>query len=358
MTDALATGEQTVGELLRREVRITRDVLEPFHAVARGALQLEHLHVALLAVGAERPIEVGAARDAARDVAAQRYGVFHGELGAGADGEMGRMGGIADEHHLAVMPALAAHAVEAQPGRSAQMTGIALQRVAVEITAEQPFAEGDRLFGVEPVQPMRLPGLLPRLHDHRGEILAELVGVDLEPAVFRPLEGEREGVERLGGAQPDEATMTGVDVRLEYPGMAVAGLAVDAIRGNDEVRVGEAPLIVHLMLEPQMHSQCAGAVLQEVQQTFAADAGEAVAAADESPAVEMDLDVVPVMETREYVRVRDRVRVAEVLHGLIGEHHAPAEGVVGPIALVHLDARRRQGLAQQDGGIQSRGPAA
>ena len=93
-------------------------------------------------------------------------------------------------------------------------------------------------------------------------------------------------------------------------------------------------------------------------QTFAADAGEAVAAADESPTVEVDLDVVPVMEIREYARMRGRVRVAEVLHGLIGEDHAPAEGVVGPIALVHLDARRRQGLAQQDGGIQTRGAAA
>ena len=43
VTDALAAGQQAVGELLGLEVRVARDVLEPLHGVAGGVLQLQHL---------------------------------------------------------------------------------------------------------------------------------------------------------------------------------------------------------------------------------------------------------------------------------------------------------------------------
>jgi hypothetical protein len=51
----------------------------------------------------------------------------------------------------------------------------------------------------------------------------------------------------------------------------------------------------------------------------------------------MNVDVVPVREV-----VRDRavsrlIRVREILQRRIGEYDAPAERVVGPIALVHDD---------------------
>jgi hypothetical protein len=80
MADALAAREQAVGKLLRRQVRVARDVLEPLHPIARGALQLEHLDVTLLVVGAEGAVQAGAAGD----VVSQRDGVFHGELRARA----------------------------------------------------------------------------------------------------------------------------------------------------------------------------------------------------------------------------------------------------------------------------------
>src|SRR6202035_137590 len=123
-------------------------------------------------------------------MAAERYGILHGELRAGADGEMRRVGGVSDQHDLAMVPALAEHAVEVQPRGAAQVSGIALQAVAIQITAEELLAEGDRLFRVEAVESMRLPCLFPRLDDHGREVLAELVRVDLEPAVFRPFEGK------------------------------------------------------------------------------------------------------------------------------------------------------------------------
>jgi hypothetical protein len=48
VTDALTAGEQAVRELQRLEIRVTRDVLEPLHAVARRALQLQRFELALL----------------------------------------------------------------------------------------------------------------------------------------------------------------------------------------------------------------------------------------------------------------------------------------------------------------------
>src|SRR5262249_21343990 len=71
------------------------------------------------------------------------------------------------------------------------------------------------------------------------------------------------------------------------------------------------------------------------------------------PAAEINGNIVPVMEVREDGSVRLGIGRLEVRHGLIGEHHAPAEGVVGTVALVDLDARLRQRLAQQDAGVES-----
>ena len=53
--------EQAVGELLRLEMRIARDVLEPFHAVARRALQLEHLEIAFRPVALEPGADIAGA---------------------------------------------------------------------------------------------------------------------------------------------------------------------------------------------------------------------------------------------------------------------------------------------------------
>ena len=43
----------------------------------------------------------------------------------------------------------------------------------------------------------------------------------------------------------------------------------------------------------------------------------------------------------------------EIVERLVGEHHAEAEGVVGPVALEHGDAGRRPRLFHQDGEIQA-----
>ena len=136
-----------------------------------------------------------------------------------------------------------------------------------------------------------------------------------------------------------------------------ARAAVDAVRRDDEVGVGELRLVRDFVLEDLVHAELAGPLLQEIQQALARDAAEAVAAADEALAGEVDVDVVPVVEAAQDRGVGFGIGRAEVRHGLVGEDHAPAEGVVGPVALVDLHPRGRQGLAQQDGGVEPCGPA-
>ena len=137
--DALAAGEQAVGKLARRQARVARYILEPLHTVARCALQLEYLDTALFLVGAEGCLQVRRAGYVARE----RDGILHRELGAGADREVCGVRGVADQHHPPVVPATAGDTVEVQPGRAAQVAGIALQSRSAEVLREQALAECD-----------------------------------------------------------------------------------------------------------------------------------------------------------------------------------------------------------------------
>src|SRR5580692_464350 len=251
------------------------------------------------------------------------------------------MSGVANEDELVVVPALADYPRKVQPRRATQVRGVALQSMPVQVAAKELLAERHRLRGVELIEAVRQPGFLAGLDADGREGLAELVGVDLKPAVRRPLEGEGKGRERLCGAQPDKAAFTLVDVGLKDVRVLVAGAAVQAIGGDDQVRVGELALVLDFVPETLVHAQLMGALLQDLQQFLTADAAEAMATADELAATEMNGNIVPVMEVRQDRAVRLRIGGAEIPHGLIGEHHSPAERVVRPVALVDLDPRGR-----------------
>src|SRR5579872_4929075 len=107
-----------------------------------------------------------------------------------------------------------------------------------------------------------------------------------------------------------------------------------------------------------MNTQLPGARLQEVQQSFAADAAEAVTPADEPLPREMNRDIVPMVKAGEDGRVRFGVGGAEIPHGLVRKDHAPAERVIRPVPLVYFHAHRWQRLAKQYGGIQTGGTTA
>ena len=265
---------------------------------------------------------------------------------------------VADQHAIAVMPAPAEHALEIEPGGTAQVRGIAHELVAVEVPRKELFREGDRLFVVGAIEAVREPGLLARLDDHGGEGLAELVGVDLEPAVLGLLECECEGRKRLRRSEPDEAAFARVDVRLEHGLMALARPAVDAVGRDDQVGVGECRVVRDFVLEMVGDAELGAPLLEDAEQALALDAAEAMAAGGRGRAAVMDVDVVPVVEAAGDRRVRRRVGGLEAFHGAVGEHDPPAESVVGAVALVDLHAGPRQGLAEQDGGIEPGRPAA
>src|ERR1700733_16279361 len=114
----------------------------------------------------------------------QGYGVLHRELGARPDAEMRRVRRIADEHDISVMPLRTQDAIEVQPCRTAQMLRVAHQSAAAQILAEETFAKRDRLIGGVCVESVRAPRLLAGLDDDRGNIVAELIGMNLKPAVL------------------------------------------------------------------------------------------------------------------------------------------------------------------------------
>ncbi len=146
---------------------------------------------------------------------------------------------------------------------------------------EQLLAEADALLLAHPVETRAPPDFLRRLDDERRRFAVELVDVRLEPAVLRLLECEREGVESLLRAEPDEAAPPRVDLRPEDFLVARADAAVDAVAADHEIgAIGgrDRALVAHSGLEDQLHAKRLASRLQDVEQPLAADAAEAVAA--------------------------------------------------------------------------------
>ena len=79
-------------------MHVARHVLEPFGGVARRGLNAQHLGLALCLIGGKRGRHVGSVRV---ERACQRDRILQREFGAGADGEMRGMGGIAHQHDIA-----------------------------------------------------------------------------------------------------------------------------------------------------------------------------------------------------------------------------------------------------------------
>ncbi len=254
-----------------------------------------------------------------------------------------------------VHPALADDAREADPlRRAAQVRGVRDQRVAVQRLDEELLAEGDRLFLLHAVEAGLLPDLFRRLDDEGRVGRVEPVGVRLEPAVRRLLEVEGERVEQARRAEPDEAVAPHVDVGLVGGGELAADAAVEAVAGDDEVGVGVVGGRLDVGLEHQLDADFLAARLQDVEQALAADAAEAVAAGDDLRAADVDLDVVPVVERVEDLRRGGRVGRLQVAERLVGEDDAPAEGVVGLVALDDDDPVRRVLLLHQQREVQAR----
>ena len=368
MRNALAAGQHRIGELLGLEVRVAADVLEPLHRVLRRALDLQHLHGARILVDRQHPVQsIGSLlAEAARELDR----VLEGELRARADRVVRGVRGVAHQHHRhlpavdrdPVHPVPADDARELDPDRgAAQVRRVGEQPVAVELGGEQPLAEGDPLVLGHPIDAGPLPHVLGRLDDERRRAVVVLVDVRLEPAEFGLLEGEGERAEPPGRAEPDETAAARVDVRAEDALVARADGAVDAVAGDHEVRavLRRHRLVVgDIGLEYELDAELLAARLQDVEQPLAADPAEAVAAGRDPVPLEEHIDVVPVVERLQNRARRRLVGVDEVAEGLVREHDAPAERVVGPVALENDDFVRRILLLHQDAEVEAGRPAA
>jgi hypothetical protein len=265
--------------------------------------------------------------------------------------------GVAHQDDMApaveMAPVPAHQALEIDPGRAAQVAGVRHQLRAAEHLTEQILAERDRGVWIGVAEAMGGKRLLGGLDDEGRGRGIELVDMGLEPAVFGAAEVEREGVEVLLGAEPDEAVRPYREVRFENIGVAVAQLRIDAIAGHDQVGVGKLEVTVDLAREHQLDAKFPAAPLQDVEQALAANADEAVAGRAHAPTLDENLDVVPVVECGlDPLRGRG-VAGAHVLHCGIGEHHAPAEGVVWPVALDHRYLMRGMRLLHQEAEIET-----
>ena len=90
---------------------------------------------------------------------------------------------------------------------------------------EDALAGGDDLLLLHVLEAPAIPGLGAAFDDEGRGVVVELVGVRLEPAVRRLLEGEGESLEFLVRAEPDEAVPAPVELRLELIGQLVADQA-------------------------------------------------------------------------------------------------------------------------------------
>src|SRR5690625_4140640 len=209
--------------------------------------------------------------------------------------------------------------------------------MAVQIAGEDPLAQGNTLARAHLAKAQRVPRGFLAFDNEGGSVAVETVGVRPDPAVLGLLEDEGESLEQLVRAQPDEFVLAGVHGGLEDTIMGSAHPAVDAIGSNDQVRIGVEGDVIDLGFEHQVYAQFLGACLQDVEQVLAADPHESVAAGSDGVPLEVDVDIVPVSEVAADFGGAFRIVGLEVSQRFVGENHAPAKGVIGAVALNHMN---------------------
>jgi hypothetical protein len=238
------------------------------------------------------------------------------------------------------------------------VAGVAYQAMTAEVPGKDALAGFNRLLLAHVVEAHPPPGRLRAFDDEGRRVGIELVGVRPDPAMLGFLEDEREGVvELLVRAEPNVLGLANVDVRPEGISERAAHFRIRTISCHDEIAVSVCIDAVSLGFEANLHPKAASAILQDIEQTPAADAAEAVPLrACDGTAVE-HRDVVPIAEGP-----LDRfgalgIAALQVGKRLIGQHHAPAEGVIRAVALDNHDVVARIAQLRGDGEIEPGRPS-
>ena len=349
--DAEAAGEQVEGELQRLGVVVALDRFEPLEARLGRALEALHLGPPAGFVAGERSGD----RALRLERRGQRDGVLHGQLGARADREVRRVGGVAQQHHVPRMPARIPHGGEPPPDGA-----VRLEPVALQFLLEQVLQVHHGGLLVVLVEPARLPGLLPRLDDEGRATRSILIGMGAPEPGRRRLEVEGESGEGAGGAEPDEAVAPPVEVGLELIGQPLADRAGRPVGGDDQIGGGKAAVgeVPDLALPLDFDPERLRPLREQLQQRLPFHAGEAVPRRPHDGAAVVDLDVLPARGRRGHRLVGLGIGLADVLEGLVGEHHAEAERVLDPVPLVDRHLVARVVALEQDGEIEAGRPGA
>jgi len=238
------------------------------------------------------------------------------------------------------------------------MRGVGAKRLPVQPGGEHPLALADRLVRWHPVEAGGAPRRLVALHDEGRGLLVEAVGVRLVDRVATLHEGEGERVEEAPRAEPGEAGVPHVEVRLEAIRVLRADPAVHSVRRDDKIDVheavfGERAIVVQVHAEAYLGAQLLRPVLKHAEQLRPRDPAETVAAGGDGAATDVHVDVVPVGEPlgdRAIARLVGRTQVAQ---GLIGEDHAPAVGGIRRVSFQHDHPVPGIGALHQEGEIEA-----
>ncbi|CAB4907363.1 unannotated protein [freshwater metagenome] len=357
--DPAGPGQQVEHELGRLLVRVHADPLEPLQrGLGRALGGLDH-RLALVLVGGQSLLDRGVLVQAG----GQRQRVLHGELGARADGEVRGVRRVAQQHQVALVPALVADGLEVQPLRvvgehlvPGQLVGEDLPDPLDGVGVAHP---GRELLALGGAEARALPDVVVHLDDEGRPGVGERVAVDLHRPPLRVLDDELEGLEDQVGAQPDVLVVPTVQRGAERLGVRRPDLGVQPVAGHHQV-VGGAQLLDVGGQRAVVHgdAELGDPLLQDRQQLLAAHGGEALAAHGEGLPVDLDVDVGPPGEAGLHPLVHDLVGALDAAQRLVGEHDAEAERVVGGVALPDGDLVAAVQLAQQRGQVQATGPAA
>jgi hypothetical protein len=160
-------------------------------------------------------------------------------------------------------------------------------------------------------------------------------------------------------SKPDELALAHVDIGLEDLGEGRARARVQPVSADHQVVAFHERLgIVDLGLEAKLDAEVTGAPLQQQEQPLAADAAETMPGRDRAHALVDDGDIVPVGEVFPDPGGAHRIVGREVVERLGRQHDAPAERVVGHVALEHRDLVRGIAALHRDGEVEAGGTGA
>src|SRR6266545_3916918 len=255
-------GEEVEGELPRLErVVVAPEVLPPRQTWPGRGLDLLHGRPGHGLVVVQRGIHFARMP---QHCGGQCDRVLHRHLRSGADGEVCGVRGVAEQYDVAVVPPRRTAGAEVVPPGVVDQ-----QRPPVDLLGEQLLevclgllvAHPGRLGDVELVEPGCLPRSLVGLDDEGADICADRVPVHGEHAVRPVLVHERQPVEHVRRAEPDELRGRRLHGRLQLVREPSADPRVRPVGSHHEVEPGEV-VEIHLGLEAQLDTDLTGALLQ------------------------------------------------------------------------------------------------